>query len=271
MSTVGVCSWSLQPRDARDLVDKVNACGLSAVQLALSPIQRGQWDEAATRAALRDAGVTILSGMMQTTGEDYSSLESIRRTGGLRPDEHWQANLAVAWSIAAIAGRMGLDLVTFHAGFIPHDATDPERARLLERLGTIADIFAQRGIRLGLETGQESADTLGAALRDLAHPNVGVNFDPANMILYGMGDPVTALRTLTPRVVQVHIKDAVPTAVPGTWGKETAVRAGAVDWPAFLAVVREKLPGVNLLIEREAGGSRPQDIRSAAALVTAAL
>jgi sugar phosphate isomerase/epimerase len=70
-------------------------------------------------------------------------------------------------------------------------------------------------------------------------------------------------------VVQVHVKDAVPAAVAGTWGREVVAGTGAVDWPAFLAAVRALPREVDLVIEREAGPTREADIRAAAALVRA--
>lgn len=268
---LGICSWSLRPSSPRDLADSVRACGLDAVQLALDPIRTGAWSERETVEALRDAGVALLSGMMATKGEDYSTLDSIRRTGGVRPDAHWPENLASAAADADLARRLGLSLVTFHAGFLPHDDRDPGRATMLERLRAVARVFADRGVRIGLETGQESADTLLGVLRDLDDPGVGVNFDPANMILYGTGDPVSALRALAPHVVQVHVKDAVPSPVPGRWGEEVVSGAGAVDWPAFFGALRS-IPGpCDLVIEREAGEDRVGDIRAAARLVRDAL
>ena len=105
--------------------------------------------------------------------------------------------------VADLAGEAGLDLVTLHAGFIPHAADDPLREVMLERLRQVVDVFAQRGIRTGFETGQETASTMLEALEDLGRPEAGVNFDPANMILYGMGDPLEGLRILAPRVLQV--------------------------------------------------------------------
>lgn len=266
---VGVCSWSLRPSSARDLADKVRACGLDAVQLALDPIRSGVWDERETIDALESAGITTLSGMMGTKGEDYSTLDSIRRTGGLRPDQHWSDNLAAVNANADLARRLALPLVTFHAGFLPHGPDNPERAVMLDRLRAVARVFADRGVRVGLETGQESAGTLLAVLRDLDTPNVGVNFDPANMILYGMGDPVAALRALAPRVMQVHIKDALPPLVPGRWGTEVVVGTGAVDWPAFVEATRTVTPG-DLVIEREAGENRVADVRAAASLLRGA-
>ena len=92
---------------------------------------------------------------------------------------------------------------------------------------------------------------------------MGVNFDPANMILYGKGDPVQAVTELLPYVKQVHVKDALPTKEPGTWGNEVAVGTGAVDWTAFLAVLERGGFRGDFCIEREAGDQRIEDIRTA--------
>lgn len=269
---LGVCSWSLQPATPADLVAKLGAAGLARVQLALDPVRAaggGEWSEIAAINTLTAAGITIESGMMGMAGEDYSTLESIARTGGVRGDAHWPANLAAAAANARLAARLGIGLVTFHAGFIPHNAADPVRAVMLARLRQVIDLFDDRGIRVGFETGQESADTLLHALDELDRPHAGVNFDPANMILYGMGDPVAALDKLAHRVVQIHIKDATPTTTPGTWGTETPAGSGSVDWPAFFGVIRRRGLAVPLMIEREAGGRRAEDIKAAASLVKA--
>jgi sugar phosphate isomerase/epimerase len=258
---LGVCSWSLQPTGPRDLAAKVASIGLRAVQLALDPIRTGAWSEPETRAALE--GVQLLSGMMGTKGEDYSTLDSIRRTGGVRPDSTWPDNLAAAKANATLAKRLGLSLVTFHAGFLPHDRRDPERARMIDRLRQVAAVFADCSIRIAFETGQESADTLLEVLDEL--PTVGVNFDPANMILYGMGDPVEAVKKLAPRIAQFHIKDAIPSPVAGQWGEEVVAGTGAVRWPDFFAAAAS-IAG-DFIIEREAGTNRIADVIAARRLV----
>lgn len=264
---IGVCSWSLGPANAADLIERIRRCGLDAVQLALDPIRRGDWPEMDSINRIHRADITILSGMMAMTGEDYTTLESIRLTGGVRADQHWPANLAAAKACAELARRLDLKFVTFHAGFLPHHRGDPLRTTMIDRLRRIADAFAQHQITVGLETGQEGADTLLEVLRDLQHPSLGVNFDPANIILYGVGEPVAALRKLAPHVKQVHIKDAIPTARPGTWGKEMPVGEGAVNWPGLFQVIQEKLPDVNLVIEREARQEHIEDIRAAHDLI----
>src|SRR5262245_52413819 len=103
---LGVCSWSLKPRSPQDLAQKARWCGVDAVQLALDPLRTGEWGVEDTLRALSAAGLSIVSGMMAMAGEDYSTLESIRRTGGVGPDERWAENLAAARANAELAWRM---------------------------------------------------------------------------------------------------------------------------------------------------------------------
>jgi len=268
---LGVCSWSLQPTSPADLAHKLSKVGARACQLHLEALREGAWDASETLGALWGAGISVLSGMMTPHGEDYSTLDTIRASGGLRPSAHWPKNLEIAKGDARVARSLGLGLVTFHAGFLPHDERDPERAVLLDRLRQVVDVFADQGVRLAFETGQETADTLAHALADLGRPAAGVNFDPANMLLYGMGDPVEALRMLAPHVRQVHIKDARRARVVGTWGEEVPSGTGEVDWKAFFGVLVERKLSVDLMIEREAGSNRMGDIVTARTLVEAHL
>lgn len=257
---VGVCSWSLRSPDVRHLGASIHRFGVPCVQLALDPIRenRAGWAEIEVMNALGSRGIRIASGMMATQGEDYSTLESIARTGGVRPDITWGTNLRAAEQNARLARRLGINLVTFHAGFLPHEA-NAEREKLVRRLRQIVDVFDDVGVRVAFETGQESADTLLSVLNELDRPHAGVNFDPANMILYGMGDPVAALIRLLPRVVQVHIKDARPPSRPGTWGEEVAAGTGAVAWEKFFDVLHTSGFSGGLIVEREAGERRLED------------
>ena len=113
---------------------------------------------------------------------------------------------------------------------------------------------ADKGIVLLLETGQETAEELWRFLEDLNHPAVGVNFDPANMILYDKGEPMEAVRVLTHWIKHVHIKDAVRTQTSGTWGD------GEVGGDTFLRVLKEIDYDGPLAIERESGDDRVGDI-----------
>ncbi|MGN6642581.1 MAG: sugar phosphate isomerase/epimerase family protein [Verrucomicrobiota bacterium] len=263
LQRLAVCSWSLQPTRPEDLVAKVCACGINRVQLALDPIRETPSLWGAASELLRQNQIEIVSGMFGCVGEDYSTLETIRSTGGIAPDATWNRNLENIRGIVEIATRLRLRLVTFHAGFLPHDKSAPEFSKMLGRLAELAELFAARDLELGLETGQESALALATLLNELNRPNVGVNFDPANMILYGKGDPVEALRILKPWLRQIHLKDAKPAVVPGTWGEEVPLGEGQVDWPKFFATLKELQFGGDCVIEREAGVQRVADVRTA--------
>jgi sugar phosphate isomerase/epimerase len=201
--------------------------------------------------------------MFGCVGEDYTTMETIRRTGGIVPDNTWEVNWKNIQHTARLANQLGLRLVTFHAGFLPHDAGDPATKKLLQRLTQVAELFANNGVDLALETGQETAETLRSFLEQLGRKNVGVNVDPANMILYDKGDPIAALRVLSPWLKQCHIKDARKTKVPGAWGEEVVAGTGQVPWREFFQVLEQVRFGGFCSIEREAGTQRVQDIRAA--------
>lgn len=267
LSRIAVCSWSLQPSDPADLARKLSQTGIRRVQLALDPLreQPAVWGN--TEDVLKAAGLHIASGMFGCVGEDYTTLETIRCTGGLTPDATWEQNLKNAKASALMAAKLGIRYITFHAGFIPHDPAAPEFNVMLDRIRQVAGAFGAEGITVGLETGQETAVDLAGVLTKLASPNVGVNFDPANMILYDKGNPIEALKTLGKWVRNVHIKDANRTRVPGTWGSEEVAGTGQVDFPAFFNTLKDIGFKGEWVIEREAGNQRVEDIKTARQMV----
>jgi sugar phosphate isomerase/epimerase len=264
---LAVCSWSLQAATPQELAQRLQTTGISRVQLALDPLREhpAVWGD--SQAVLKQAGITIVSGMFGCVGEDYSTLDTIRQTGGIAPDDTWEQNLENIRATVGIATALGLKLVTFHAGFVPHNPADPGFAKMVGRLAAVAETFAAADMEVGLETGQETAAGLAALLEALNHPKVVVNFDPANMLLYAKGDPLEAVRVLARWIRQVHVKDANQTAVPGTWGEEVTVGTGQVDWQAFFTTLADVGFTGDIVIEREAGDQRIADIRTAREVV----
>ncbi|MGH7503787.1 MAG: sugar phosphate isomerase/epimerase family protein [Longimicrobiales bacterium] len=258
-----MCSWSLRPRGVDELIERVQQTGLGAVQLALDPVRTGAMRLDNVKRRFDAAGINVLSGMVAMEGEDYSTLESIRRTGGVVSDATWRDNLSAAAENARIAQALSIHLVTFHAGFVPADDTSAQHGLLLDRLRQLADTFAAAGVKLALETGQETAPVMLALVRELESYDIGVNFDPANMILYGMDDPIAALDILAPYVRQIHAKDAIASQSPGEWGTEVVVGDGAVDWVALFRTLDAHDIHPDLIIEREAGEKRVEDVLAA--------
>ncbi|MFN4242797.1 MAG: sugar phosphate isomerase/epimerase family protein [Tepidisphaerales bacterium] len=260
---IGVCSWSLRTVTVRELVAVVKAIGLSDVQLALAPlVPLSPADRKAVLDELRDAGIGILSGMISFPGEDYTTIDTIHRTGGYVPSATFAERRELTRRAAELAASANIRLVTTHVGFIPAP-TDAGYGESMARIRQIADDLRGFGLTLGLETGQEPADRLLLFLRSLGAGNVVINFDPANMLLYGAGDPIAAVGLLGRHIGQVHLKDAVASARPGVeWGEEVPFGSGQVDAPRFLSALRATGYKGALVFEREAGADRVADLRA---------
>jgi sugar phosphate isomerase/epimerase len=201
--------------------------------------------------------------MMAFPGEDYSTIAAIERTGGYRPDDHWEERLRLSREAAVLGGDLGLKGIGTHVGFVPA-AGGPRYDVMIDRVRKVAAAFAEHGISLHMETGQERAASLVCFLGDVGADNVFVNFDPANMILYGAGDPIDAVRVLGKHVRHVHVKDATASDKPGEeWGEEVPFGTGAVDAAAFLKALADAGYTGPLAIEREAGAQRAADVKTA--------
>ncbi len=261
---IGVCSWSLRPRNMRDLVSQVGKLGLEHLQLSLLElVQATPAKREEELTVLRDSGLKLTSGMMHFADEDYTTIAVIRNTGGFVPDALWPVRKQLTVAAGRFAAEIGLKDLTVHAGFIPpsnHDAYGV----LLERLRELAAAYADVGMALNLETGQESAHELLRFLNDLGVKNVFVNFDPANMILYGSGDPIEAVEMLGRHIRHVHVKDAVLSTQPGTkWGDEVPFGVGQVGPRQFLQALTSVGYTGPMCIEREAGEDRFGDVQYA--------
>lgn len=259
--TIGVCSWSLQPADMADLVAKVRQLGLEHVQLGLlGLLMLDDKRKHQELGHLRAGGISFTGGMMSFPGEDYSTIAMIRETGGFVPDQLWPTRRALMVQGAKLAGELGIKTITSHVGFVP-PSNHPNYAAVIARIRDVAAFLGEQGIELLMETGQEGATELLQFLNDLSTRNVHINFDPANMILYGAGDPIDAIHTLGRHIRHVHVKDAKISNRPGVnWGEEVPFGTGEVDPAEFIAALKQAGYSGPLAIEREAGEQRVEDV-----------
>ena len=267
---IGVCSWSYQ-RPLREVADEMAKIGVKGIDLALTPfvapdgrhgVEEGEEALAFAKAQFASGAWRLFATMISFPQEDYSTLDTIRKTGGVVPDDCWPRNREIAAAAAELSGTLGAPYMLFHAGFL--DESNPAAyAAYVERVSFVRDACAKAGVQLILESGQETAEDLARFLRDV--PGLYVNFDPANMILYGKGRPMEALETLVPWIRKIHVKDADATAVPGTWGTERPWGEGQVGGAAFIDALNGLGFTGNLTIEREGGDDRAGDIARAAA------
>lgn len=203
-------------------------------------------------ARLKEFGIQLTAVFGGFEGESYADIPTVVRTVGLVPPETRAARTQELKEIADFARVLGCDVVGLHLGFIPHDASDPLYGEVLEVTRDVCDHCKSNGQNLHLETGQESADGLLQFIGDVARDNLFINFDPANMILYGTGEPIEALKKVGKFVRSVHCKDGTWADNPGQqWGEETPLGSGDVGIETYLRTLDEIGYTGPLTIERE--------------------
>jgi sugar phosphate isomerase/epimerase len=185
-------------------------------------------------------------------GESYADIPTVVRTVGLVPKESRAKRLAEMKEISDFSVMLGCPVIALHLGFVPHDRESADYRDVVAVTRELCDYAALNGQCLHLETGQETADALLQFIADTKCSNLHVNFDPANMILYGAGEPIEALKKLAGLVHSVHMKDAKWADQPGVkWGQEVPLGQGEVGIERYLKALKEIGYVGPLTIERE--------------------
>ena len=184
--------------------------------------------------------------------------------------------------IMDLALDLGAPVVTTHIGVVPEDPKHPRYAVMQEACRQLAWYGEKVNCRFAVETGPEKATTLRAFLDSLGCKGMGVNLDPANLVMVAGDDPVAAVHTLAPYIVHTHAKDGVMVAyhdpeiiydffAEGGIGdlrldecfREVPLGQGSVPWDKYLAALRDIQYDGYLTIERETGDDPAADIRLA--------
>jgi sugar phosphate isomerase/epimerase len=262
--TIGCALWSLAMDDTVASLEKVAEIGYQAVQLTFrQPSDTSPEGLDRIREALERTGLAVPAACLIFPGEDYSSIQAIRATGGYIDPADFDDRLAQTREWSQAFADLGIGHVTIHAGFIP-PADDPAHADFMERFATALDAIRACGLTVGLETGQESGAHLLAAMDELGRDFLSVNFDPANFVLYGSDDPLEAARVLAPRTSMAHMKDGTASDRPGeVWGEDVPLGTGDVPLQEVIRTLEAGGFTGALVVEREAGNDRAGDLARA--------
>ncbi|HEV2948102.1 MAG TPA: sugar phosphate isomerase/epimerase family protein [Gemmataceae bacterium] len=259
---IGVCSWSLQVKSVPELKQLMDQLAVDVVQIACGDPHHAAWEEGdRLPEAARSAGFRMTGAMLGFPGEDYTTPQTIQKSGGFgNPATRAERLERFQWALDRTKA-LGLSDLMLHAGFIP-EPRDPDRKPFLDTLSKVSDLAKSKGVTIAFETGQETADLLRLTLNELKCPNLKVNFDPANMLLYDKGDPLRAVEILGPDIRSVHVKDANRPTVPGNWGEEVPLGQGQVNIRQFVKTLQKVGYRGPLCIEREVGdqAQRVEDI-----------
>jgi len=206
--------------------------------------------------SLDELGIKLTCVFGGFEGESYQDIPTVERTVGLVPAETRASRLQEMREISDFARLLGCNVIGLHLGVVPHDRHSKDYLEIISVTRQLCDHAATNEQALHLETGQESAESLRNFIVDMQRPNLFINFDPANMILYGMGNPIEALDIIGEYVRSVHCKDGTWSDQPGvTWGREVPLGEGDVGIEDYLNKLKEIGYRGPLTIEREI----PQD------------
>lgn len=269
MLKTGVMFWAAP--DAKATIRGVKELGVACGQLGIA----GDFPLAGAANGWKDAlkaeDFHIATVFAAYDGEDYADIPTVERTVGFIPDSTREQREKRTYEISDFAAAIGVTSIACHIGFVPEDKSNPDYVAVRDMVRRICDHAAEHGQTFALETGQEPADVLLDFFEDVARPNLGINFDPANLILYGTDDPLKALGVLGKHVISVHAKDGdwPPKDKAGALGTERPLGQGSVGIPAFVKKLREIGYSGQLNIERE--GQSPEqwkrDVKAAVELL----
>jgi L-ribulose-5-phosphate 3-epimerase len=245
----GVMFWA-----ERDTVAEMRALGVRCGQLGLpGGMEIDAGAVAAWKADLERHDFRVVTVFAAYDGENYADIPTVQRTVGFIPPATRAEREQRTLQVSDFAAALGVDSIACHIGFVPEDTADPDYVAVREVVRRVCDHAAGQGQTFALETGQEPAHVLLDFFRDVDRRNLRINFDPANMILYGTGEPIQALKVLAPHVASVHCKDGdwPPEDVPGALGTERPLGQGSVGIPEFVQTLREIGFRGSLNVERE--------------------
>ena len=259
----GVMFW-----DGRDRLDEICSLGVRCGQIGFAgDVELTNALAAVWKTNLEKRDFRVVTVFAAYTGESYADIPTVQRTVGFIPHATRGERERRTLELSDFAVAIGVHSIACHIGFVPEDTTHPDYRDVLEMVRRVADHAAKYHQSFALETGQEPAHVLQKFLKEVDRPNLGINFDPANMILYGTGDPIEALSVLGPHVLSVHAKDGdwPPREQPGALGTERPLGQGSVDIPKFVRKLKDVGFSGPLNIEREAENQaeRIADIRNA--------
>jgi L-ribulose-5-phosphate 3-epimerase len=187
-------------------------------------------------------------------------------TLGLVPPEYRPVRIEALKKAADFAHQLGLPAIITHLGFIPENATDSAFKEVVAAVKEVAVHLSGLGMEFWFETGQETPVTMLRLIEEVGTGNLGVNLDPANLILYGKASPVDALDVFGKYVRSVHAKDGLYPTNPYHLGEEVKLGLGKVNFPRLIARLAEIGYSGPLIIEREISGD--QQIRDMQEAVT---
>jgi L-ribulose-5-phosphate 3-epimerase len=210
----------------------------------------------AIRTESENTGVRITSFWAGLPGPATWNFVDGPVTIGLVPREYRKERIAALKKAGDFAKRAGLPAIVTHLGFLPENPRDPVFDEVVTAVREVASYVKTLGLEFWFETGQETPVTLLRLIQSVGTGNLGINLDPANLILYGKANPVDALDVFGEHVRGIHAKDGLYPTDPMNLGHEVKVGKGRVGFPKFVRRLRDIGYEGAYIIEREISGDQ---------------
>jgi sugar phosphate isomerase/epimerase len=243
-------------------VEELTSLGITCVQLNCWDTKIMTEENAEKAKKLTDGKIKISSFWAGWSGPAvWDSVEG-PHTLGLVPPAYRFIRMKELCIGADFAAWLGAPNIVTHVGFIPEHPSFPEYTGVVAAVRYVSDYCKAKGLGFNFETGQETPVTLMRLITDIGNGNTGINLDPANLIMYGRGNPVDALDLFKGYIKGVHIKDGDYSTDFHNLGQERLVGEGSVNFPVFLPKLLQQGYTGDLYIEREISGEQQsKDIR----------
>ena len=239
-------------------IKKVKELGADGFQVYVT---RGEM----TPENLAGSALADLKALISELGLEISALCGDLGGGFLDRDTN-EHKVARSKEFIDLAVRLGVQVVTTHIGTLPDDAGAPEWNVAVEAVRELATYAHERGCVFASETGPEEATLLLKFLQDVNAPGIGINYDPANLIMLGPFDHIGGVHVLRDYIVHTHAKDGVCLMKKADGPNdyvELPLGQGSVVFDHYLAALDAIGYTGYLTIEREAGADRIGDVARA--------
>src|SRR6202165_3837716 len=251
-------------RDPDSAMAKIHDLGLPTCQVFVDEIEPELAGR--LRQALNKFQIEATSLVVGGPGREVWNFYEGPLTIGLVPRETRDARIAHIKKASGFAKQCGIAAVQTHCGFIPENPNDPVYKETITAIRGVAGYCKSNSQSFRYETGQETPITLVRTIQDVGLDNQGVNFDLANLILYGKANPVDAIELFGPYVQGIHAKDGLWPTNPRELGQEVPIGKGRVDFPRIIRRLKELNYRGAVTIEREISGvQHAEDVRASKA------
>ena len=243
--------------DVAEKIKKAASLGFKSAQIVCWQMELYTDDNAQKIInACKEYDVTISSFWAGWSGPKVWNFVDGPSTLGIVPPDYRYQRMQELMQGSDFAKKIGVDKVATHAGFIPECPSDPNYRPVVSAIRHLANYCKANGQCFLFETGQETPTTLLRLIEDTGCDNLGVNYDTANLILYGKANPVDGLSVIGKYVMDMHAKDGEYPTTGAKLGVEKKVGEGVADFPRIIAKLKEIGYTGTITIEREISGEQ---------------